>query len=136
MPFIADEETNVGLFVQAILNQPEKTIGRFVLGSAEILSCRDWATSFSTALQQTGKYPNVEAVFVDCGINEFNQLWGSLGVELGQMMEYYRAYGMEGWKGHIGSDPILTAADLGIEKKLKSTVDRLVRIDTNWYEHN
>lgn len=136
MPFIADEEVNIGLFVQAILSQPDKTLGRFVLGSAETLSCSDWAASFSAALAQTRKYPDVDTAFIDCNVTEFDHLWGSHGADLGQMMEYYRAYGLEGWKGHIGSEPILTAADLGIEKQVKSTADRLARIDTNWYDHN
>lgn len=131
--FIGDEHLNVGLFVKAILNQPEKTIGRFVLGSAETLSCRDWAASFTEALRRTGKHPDAECVYVESSLTDFVKLWGAGGLELGLMMGYYGAHGMEGWQGHPGSEPVLTAKDLGIEKDLNSVADLLARLDTNWY---
>lgn len=133
IPFIGDEHLNVGLFVRAILEQSDKTIGRFVLGSAETLSCREWADQFTEALRRTGKYPDTETVFIESSLADFGQLWGNGGLEIGGMMEYYKAYGIDGWKGHIGSEPVLTAADLGIEKDLNSVADLLARLDTNWH---
>jgi hypothetical protein len=127
MPFIADEALNIGLFAQAIFSQPEKTIGRFVLGSAETLTWQDYADAFTEALKKSGQHPKPQTTFVDCAQADFEKVWGVGGWEIAQMTEYYRKYGSASW-----GENVLTAADLGIEAKLGTTVDRIARIDTKW----
>ncbi|KAJ9144570.1 hypothetical protein NKR23_g5820 [Pleurostoma richardsiae] len=127
IPFIGDETVNVGLIVKAILSQPEKTFGRYVLGASEIMSCQDWAESFAKALRRQGH--NSDAVFLECSLELFERIWGHVGTEIGVMFTYFRDIGYTGYEAEAGGSPILTPKDLGIEASLHSTEDRLATLD-------
>ena len=122
-PFIGDESVNVGLIARAIFEQPEKTIGRAVLGIAEMQSCQDWVNTLTKTFRRQGK--DIDIAYVECTMTAFESLWGPIGTEIGLMMQFFRDVEFGGFKAKTGSESVLTPKDLGIEGELRSTEDRL-----------
>lgn len=127
IPFVGDETINIGIMVKAILAQPEKTLGRYVLGNAEVLSCKDWMRIFTGVLQ--GKGLELEVGYIECTLASFEAFWGHAGTEIGLMFKYFEDMGLEGYKNVGDGDPILTMNDLGIQGELRSTQQRLADMD-------
>ena len=121
-PFIGDETLNIGLIARSIFAQPSKTVGRHVLGASEFLSCSEWAAKFTSTLRKKGK--DVECVFVECTLKEYEGIWGPIGTEIGLMMQYIKEFGEESFNVVTGDKVMLTAEDLGIEG-MRNTEERL-----------
>ena len=117
---------NIGLIARAIFEQPDKTIGRAVLGVAEILSLRDLVNTLKKSFQRQGK--ELDAVYVGCDLDAFEGLWGSVGTEIGLMMTFFRDVEYGGFKAETGSVPVLTPKDLGVDGELRSTEDTLTEL--------
>ena len=126
IPFIGDEKVNVGLIARAIFEQPEKTIGRAVLGVSEVLSCRDLVDALKKSFRRQGR--ELDAVHMECTLEAFEGLWGPIGTELGMMMTFFRDIEYGGFKADTGSGPVLTPKDLGIDGELRSTEDFLTEL--------
>lgn len=122
---MGDETANVGVLVNAIFQQPEKVMGKYVLGIAEMLSCSDWASLLSRLLKENNDSDT--AAFMECTLEAYETLWGHLGTEIGLMFEYFRHYGKDGYRSGVGAHSILTPEDLGVAHMMKSTEDRLRR---------
>ncbi|KPM39380.1 hypothetical protein AK830_g7211 [Neonectria ditissima] len=127
IPFAGDETFNVGLFAKAIFSQPEKTIGRYVTGTAEFLSPRDWAKSVEKALTRRGKESRV--VFVESALSEFEELWGALGTEIGVMFRYFNDYGKSSYDVGTDGRQVVTAQDLGIADLLRSSEEAAAQVE-------
>ena len=127
-PFIGDENVNFGLIARAIFEQPEKTIGRAVLGAAAMQSCQDYVNALAKSFQRQGK--ELDIAYMECTPEAFESLWGPLGAEIGVMMTFFRDVEYGGFKAETGSLSVLTPKDLGIEGELRSTEDCLA--DLPW----
>ncbi|OKL58095.1 hypothetical protein UA08_06718 [Talaromyces atroroseus] len=118
IPFVGDESVNVGLIVQAILSQPEKTLGKSVLGASEYLSCTDWALALSKALKDN-------VTFAETTLESYEAVWGIAGTEVGLMFRYFN----EVQRDAISVPAIITPAELGVQESLRSTEQRLQGMD-------
>lgn len=129
LPFIGDERANVGAFAKAIFAQPDKTAGRYVDGSSEHISCRQWAAAMQSVLQKSGSDRRV--VHVDCSLANYEEIWGPFGTEVGTIFKYFDEYGLKCYERDADGRRVLTADDLGIAHELKSTEDRLATVE--WF---
>ncbi|KAL3472278.1 hypothetical protein BJX99DRAFT_235859 [Aspergillus californicus] len=121
IPFIGDETANVGIIVEAILRQPEKTLGRYVLGVAEYLTVAEWAAALSTAAE-------VEVEYAEATLEAYESRWGAIGTEIGLMMKYIEEFGGDSYTADVDSSFIVTPEDLGVQA-LHSTVEGLRKAD-------
>ena len=124
MPFTGDESLNTGLIVRAIFSQPDKTLGRYVSGHSEMLSCQEWAATLTKALEHQGK-KGVEVIFMECTLEAWGTLWGPVGMVLGTMFRYFDEFGPASYEKGTGGAPLVTPKDLGVDGKLRSTEERL-----------
>ncbi|KAF2649643.1 NAD(P)-binding protein [Lophiostoma macrostomum CBS 122681] len=130
--FIGDETINPGLFTRSIIEQPEKTIGRVVLGSAELISCQRWIEILTEVFKERGQ--DFEAGYLECTYSSFVTFWGPSGKEIGDMLQYWAKMDpADSWQDYRGF-PVLTAADLGVEKELRSTKDRLLGMNEEEFD--
>jgi len=103
---IGDVRTNVGIFVRAIVAQPEKTRnGHYVLASAE-------ETTAGGMLQSWAKAQGMVAQYVKVDRNTFNALWPGWSEEMGVMNEFWEWAREKSWTSEGG---VLTKSDLGVE---------------------
>lgn len=113
------------MIAEAIFNQPEKTVGKSVVGASEYISYADWALALSKALEGK-KTATTEAVFIETTLESYEVLWGKdVGTEIGIMFAYFD----ELQEGSFGSSSVLTPVDLGIQASLRSTEQRLKDMD-------
>jgi len=102
---IGDARTNVGLFVRAIVEQPEKTIGgKFVLAYAA-------ETTMGEMLQTWAKSQGKTAQYVQVDEATFHELWPMWAEEMGVMMQFWDWARGKSW---TGEDVILTKDDLNV----------------------
>ena len=107
---IGDARKNVGVFVKAILSQPEKTLnGKFVLAYAE-------ETTAGAMLQTWGKAQDKQTQYVQVNDETFNAIWPMWAEEIGVMMQFWEEVGDKSWSGE---KEILTKKDLGIKEPLQ-----------------
>lgn len=103
---IGDVRTNVGIFVNAILAQPEKTQnGTFVVAHVEDTTAGDLLQRWAKATGKTAQYLHI-------GEKSFDQMWGIWSEEMGVMMQYWAWAREKSWSGE---DNLLTKDDLGIK---------------------
>ncbi|KAL7931796.1 hypothetical protein V8C35DRAFT_103285 [Trichoderma chlorosporum] len=126
-PFAGDERQNTGTIVRAIFTQPDKTLGKFVLGVSEYLSCSDWARALSTALSQQGT--NVDVSFLETTLQSYNNLRGHHATEIGYMLKFFSDFKEESFIGGTAG-LILTPQDLGVQGSMISVEDMLKSM--NW----
>jgi hypothetical protein len=125
-PFVGDERHNTGTIVKAIFTQPEKTLGKFVLGVSEYISCSDWAHALSIALRQRGT--NATVSFVETTLEGYNNLRGHHAAEIGYMLNFFSELKEQSYtKGTVGQ--ILTPGDLGVQESMISAEDMLKHMD-------
>ncbi|VUC23037.1 unnamed protein product [Clonostachys rosea] len=130
--FIGDEVINTGIYVRAILEQPEKTIGRVLEGVADTLSCTEWAAIFQKVQDKLGSGSKVS--FKECSLKEYEEKWGEMGTEVGRMMTYFNEFGERSFTISTWGWPIVTAKDLGIKHDLRSTEETLLGLE--WPTHD
>ena len=106
---IGDARKNVGVFVKAILSNPDKTLhGKFVLAYVE-------ETTAGAMLQTWGKAQDKRIQYVQVDEKTFNAIWPKWAEEIGVMMQFWEDAGDMSWTGEEG---ILTKEDLGIKEPL------------------
>ena len=106
---IGDVGANLGLFVKAILAQPERTLpGRFVLANTEDTTAGDLLQAWAAA---QGK----KAVYLQIDEKAFNSMWPMWSEEMGVMMQFWAAVKENSWSGE---ENILTKDDLGVGDNL------------------
>ncbi|KAL4787337.1 hypothetical protein BJX76DRAFT_20112 [Aspergillus varians] len=125
IPMIGAETPNVGVIVDAIFAQPDKTLGKHVLGVAEYFTATEWAVAVSKSL-------NADVVFLETSLESYEGLWGAAGTEIGLMMKYMEDLGAEGYTAGLCADDIVTPKDLGVQGLLRNTEEALKEL--NWEE--
>ena len=107
---IGDARKNVGVFVRAILSNPDRTLhGKFVLAYTE-------ETTAGAMLQTWGKAQDKKIQYVQVDEKTFNAVWPMWAEEIGIMMQFWENAGDKSWTGEEG---ILTKDDLGIKEPLQ-----------------
>jgi hypothetical protein len=119
-----DESKNVGIFVRAIFEQPDKSLGTWVACESERISCRKWVECLDASAQAQGVKKRV--TFEECTMQDIEDRWGILGNEIGQMMAYVGEVKDRAFENTSGL-PDLKASQLGIESELVSA--------KTFYEH-
>jgi hypothetical protein len=107
-----DENKNVGILTEAILTQPEKSMGTWVACESEHLSCRQWVAAFRAAARRQGVRKTI--VYEECSIRSMEEAWGILGNEIGQMMLYISETGRWAFENTSGL-PEIKPERLGVE---------------------
>ncbi|KAI9770840.1 MAG: hypothetical protein M1839_003035 [Geoglossum umbratile] len=116
---MGDTKANTGVFVRAILNQPELTLSKFVFAYAETLTVGQLLETWSDV---TGK----PSVFVQTSLEDFDRVWPVWGLEMGVMMKFWEEYGENAWSG----EEIVRKGDLGIkDDELVGSKEAISRID-------
>jgi hypothetical protein len=106
---IGDARANVGVFVRAIIEQPEKTRGgKTVLAYAE-------ETTMGEMLQTWAKSQGKVAQYVQVDEATFHAIWPMWAEEMGVMMQFWDWAGEKSWSGE---EVILTKEDLNIKEGL------------------
>ncbi|KIA75707.1 HSCARG dehydrogenase [Aspergillus ustus] len=125
IPFIGEETPNIGLIVEAIVRQPERTLGRYVLGVSEYLTAAGWASALSTAAK-------IEVSFSEATLEDYESRWGDVGTEIGLMVKFIEEFQEGSYTGGLNSSLVVTPGDLGVQDHLHSTEDCLRKFD--WAE--
>lgn len=104
-PLIGDATINIGLFVRAIIEQPNKTLGgKFVNGITDIMTAGELLATWASVR-------GVEAEYVQIDKATYYSLWPQWGKAMNEMHEYLE------WAkdcSFSNEDVILSAEDLGI----------------------
>ena len=104
---IGDAEANVGLFVKAILAQPNKTLpGKFVLAQVEETTAGGMLQTWAKAQGKTAQYVQVDS-------QTFHTIWPMWAEEMGTMMQFWDWAREKSWTGEVG---ILTKNDLNMKE--------------------
>ncbi|KAF4968342.1 hypothetical protein FSARC_4288 [Fusarium sarcochroum] len=102
---IGDARTNVGLFVRAILDQPEKTLpGKFVLGAADSMTVGELLSLWASIKGKEAEYVTVDKA-------TYNRLWPAWGEVMGANFAYFD---LVGDKSYSCEEEVLTRHDLGV----------------------
>jgi len=103
---IGDAQVNVGLFVKAILAQPEITLpGKFVLAHTEETTAGDMLQTWAKAQGKTAQYVQIDT-------QTFNAIWPMWAEELGIMMRFWNEAGDKSWSGE---PKIITRRELKVK---------------------
>ena len=105
MPFTGDETINIGAIVKATLAQPDRTLGRSVLGASEAMSCQEWASSLTQAWKRLGR-EHTDVTFVQCSLDACENLFGPLGTEIGNIFRFISEFGIRSLAGDVYSAPL------------------------------
>ncbi|KAL4937918.1 hypothetical protein BDV06DRAFT_65267 [Aspergillus oleicola] len=107
IPLLGDERVNPGLFVKAILSQPEKTRnGKFVRG----------ITGHRTIGDVVASYADTQGIKIHClqvPREEYRPLWPAWGTLMDLSHYYLEVTG--GWP-EAGTEGVVTAEELGVEE--------------------
>ncbi|KAL4972221.1 hypothetical protein BDW66DRAFT_163035 [Aspergillus desertorum] len=108
VPLLGHEKANVGLFVRAILEKPEKTLpGKTVSATLE-------QRSFGDIVEAFGKAKGVQARCVRIDREVYRALWPLWGDVLDISHAYFESAGGRAFTAKEG-DGVLTKEDLGVE---------------------
>jgi hypothetical protein len=111
-PSLGDEAVNTGLFVKAILEQPQKTLpGRSVAGVAEY-------KTFDEVFADFASVHNITSRTIEVSREGYVELWPVFGVLLDLSHKYLAQLGNKSFSTTDGDE--VTAADLGIEGLVKA----------------
>ncbi|RAH66092.1 NmrA/HSCARG family protein [Aspergillus aculeatinus CBS 121060] len=97
---------NIGRFVKAILEQPEKTVhGKYVSAFTE-------ETTPEQMLKSWAKVKGKTAHYVEVGKPTFTELWTQMGNDMiAKMLDFHRSMEKNPW---AGSENVLNKDDLGV----------------------
>lgn len=107
IPLLGDAQTNVGKFVRAILEQPEKTLpGRIVAGV-------DQVQTFHGLMEMYGAAQGITARSVQVPKEDYRQLWPVMGDLMDKTNSYFEF--MDGKAFSSVDEEVLTKDDLQVE---------------------
>ncbi|CAM1510753.1 Fc.00g082660.m01.CDS01 [Cosmosporella sp. VM-42] len=107
LTLIGDARTNVGLFVRAILDQPQRTLpGRFVLGSTDTMTAGELLSLWASI---HGK----EAEYVQVDKRTYYNMWPMWAEAMDAAHMYWHLVKEKSYSGD-DEDVILTGQDLGV----------------------
>ncbi|KAH9220803.1 hypothetical protein DL95DRAFT_478045 [Leptodontidium sp. 2 PMI_412] len=105
IPVSGDVPNNTGKFVQAILENPSKSQGKYVKVATEIITFREVYKVWS---EVTGKPSSLVSISGE----QFEDFWGTPGKELAAQYTFGAEYSDWG----VGGEVFLTAEELGLQK--------------------
>jgi hypothetical protein len=105
LPFAGDVENNAGLFVKAILANPEVSL------PAKYAFLYTSQGTFQDYLQAWINVTGRRTTFVTTSLEKYEQMWGPYGTEIGLMLK--ACEGVSDWAEAYKSD-VVTAKDLKI----------------------
>ncbi|KAM0259701.1 hypothetical protein ACHAQJ_003135 [Trichoderma viride] len=120
MKSVGEAAVNVGLFVKAIITQPEKTRGKFVLADVEDLTTGEFLAAWSTGQGKQAQYVQVEKQL-------YYSLWPVWAEEMDKMQMFWEAAKDKSWTEEMD---VLTKDDLNITG-LVTTVEAFAKM-TDW----
>jgi len=113
---IGDPKVNIGIFVQAILAQPQKTLnGKYVMAHVEDTNAGDM-------LQTWARVNGKKAEYVQIDEDTFHNLWPLWAEEMGTMMQLWDWAGVEkSWSGedYLTKDDLNVTGLVSVEDALK-----------------
>ncbi|KAK2808667.1 hypothetical protein FQN50_004532 [Emmonsiellopsis sp. PD_5] len=115
---IGDHTKNIGIFAEAVLKQPERTRGKYVLVESE-------TTTLGGYLERWSKYSGKEVAYVPTTLGAYDSLFPSWGLELGVMLQFWESAGSKSWS-KAGVTP-LRKEDLGIDQSRFTTIEDAFR---------
>ena len=107
-----------GVWTKAILEQPEKTHGKYVSLATEVLSWQGYLDIWS---EVTGKRTS----YIECSLDDFVKIWGIGGKELGMQLQWGST--VKDWMA-LAPLPHLGPEDLGIKTQgidTKASLEKL-----------
>ena len=104
-----DMNVTTGIWVKAILEQPDKTYEKYVSQATDYLT---WAEILEVWSKVTGKRASILQVSYD----DFVRVWGPLGAEYAEQLKFGEILTLEDWK-HLGPGPHVSNEELGIDLK-------------------
>lgn len=117
--FIADQKTNIGVYVRAIANQGSKTRGKSVFGHVQTMSMNEyyqlWASVSGTTIQ-----------VIQVSTADYCALLPNYGLEMSLMLLFWEKYGSAAWSTE---GEILTDQDLGITEELVDLQTSIASLD-------
>ncbi|CZR56829.1 related to nitrogen metabolic regulation protein nmr [Phialocephala subalpina] len=107
---INDPSKNVGIFVKAIIEQPDKTRnGIYVLGSVESITTGDMLKLWGEVLGRETRYEQITQ-------EAYEEMHGKFAGLTGRKFGFYEEFGREGLSWSAGKgDKVLKKGDLGIK---------------------
>jgi hypothetical protein len=109
---------NTGSFFKAVIAQPEKTLGRIVKTTVEVITAAEWA-------QRWAKAQNTRAHFVRVPSETYAELFPGWGAEMDLMNQFWDEYKDKSWTQP--GEQVLTLEDLGIPLSALESVDDYLR---------
>jgi NmrA-like family protein len=107
LPLLGDEKTNVGLFVKATLDHPERTL------PAKIVAGLDEQQSFGEMMQTYGTAQGIKVRSVQIPKSDYLQLWPVWAEVIDISNEYFKL--MDGKAFSSVGEDVLFKEDLGVE---------------------
>jgi hypothetical protein len=104
---IGDAEANIGVFVKAIIAQPNKTLGKIVLAHVEDTTVGDMLQTWAMAQGKTAQYVQVDE-------KTFHAIWPMWAEEAGVMMQFWEWAREKSWSAE---EEVLTKEDLNVDEK-------------------
>ncbi|KAI9666986.1 MAG: hypothetical protein M1831_001491 [Alyxoria varia] len=108
MPVSGDMNINPGLVARAAIQQPQKTLGKYVDVTTEVMPLGDILKVWS---QVTGK----EAAFVETTYAGYESMWGPAGAEFADQLKFGET--VTDWHAHIAKD-FVSCEELGVEGQM------------------
>lgn len=105
---IGDVSVNVGSFVKAAVEQPNKTRN----GAIVLAGCAGYTAG--EMLQMWAAAKGTKAQFVQVSGQAFREVWPLWAEEMGGMMEFWEEFRERSWSDPSGGK-VLTKADLGVQ---------------------
>ncbi|KAL4868455.1 hypothetical protein BDV12DRAFT_197326 [Aspergillus spectabilis] len=87
---IGDQRKNVGIFVEAVIGQPELAKGRYVLAEVETLTNGE-------LLERWGEVTGNSTLYIPSSLNAYDKLFPSWGLDTGVMLQFWEAAGAKSW---------------------------------------
>jgi len=104
---VGDAEVNIGIFVKAIIDQPNKTLGKFVLAHVEDTTTGDMLQTWAKAQGKTAQYIQVDE-------KTFHAIWPMWAEEAGVMMQFWDWAREKSWDGE---EVIVARDELNVDLK-------------------
>ena len=101
-----DLSVTPGIWAKAILEQPSKSLGKYVTLATETLT---WAEILDIWSKVTGK----RASFLSTSMDDFVSVWGPFGKEYAQQLVWGESIGMSDF-GAMAAGPSVSNEELGI----------------------
>ncbi|KAH6852752.1 hypothetical protein B0T12DRAFT_353935 [Alternaria alternata] len=109
IPLLGCEKVNIGLFVKAILDHPEKTLpARTVAGFAEKMSWKQMVHCYAKAHE-------IEVRCARISKEDYRALWPVWGELMDVANDYYEYVGARGMLGRDEEEDVLGSEELGME---------------------